>query len=387
MNLQNLRMKLNGGSFADLISSKKKGEQRIISDIEFLDDQQYEFLEQHTQQQFFSFMQQYWGEKMIAAQITCRTMDGEVINVDRGSIRVIDKRWKGASHCICGKAIRYEYWIGTYGPIGSVHIVDHTNLDKTFVRDLTKGYKTQNELRTEIVHLLADLKEQGKTYEDWASSFDYESKMQNVEKVRNPERRELIKRLYGLHLPLPEKLRHELNYVQQSLTPSMNLPHNSSTISTSTLSVSSNPHQALITRIEKALQDYQAGNHQGISEYHLRTLNNLLETIFKGKPSTNQLAYAQNLVAQVEKSCGQNVPGEWNKAQQVAKQLLFIIDTSAPKNSFVQSLYSESQSSDLTERQLDCIFSSTKKHQSLFDQYASLMQQFQIEAVDPSSYR
>lgn len=387
MGLDEMKAKFGNKSFASLIKSTKKNKkQRLVSDVEFLDQEQYEFLEGYTQQKFFSFMEQYWGEKLVDAEITCKTFDGEVINIDRGSIRVIDKRWKGASHCICGKAIRYEYWIGSYGPIGSVHIVEHTNLDKTLVRDITKGYKTENTLRTDIVRMLADLKEDEKTYEDWVVSYELAEKMKYIDAVRSKERRELIMKLCDLKLPLPESLRKELMYAISSTKRKLREQQQQQT---TPVAVLNNPNAILANEIESSLAKYQTGNFCGISQHHLRTLGDLLSKIKQGKPSSGQVSYAQALLDRVKEACQQPASTGWTTAQQTAKKFLTLIVNSDVSNSFARSLHAASQNGDLTIRQLDCIFAKKagRGKPGLYYQYPNLVNANQISVIDPASYQ
>lgn len=382
MSIDDIKAKLKGKSFSDLITTSKKGKkQRLISDVEFLTQEQYEFLEQHTQQKFFSFMEQYWAE-MIDADITCRTFDGEVINVDRGSIRVIDKRWKGASHCICGKAIRYEYWIQHYGPIGSVHIVEHTNLDKTLVRDITKGYKSENTLRTDIVRMLADLKEDEKGYDEWADQYDLSDKMAHINNVGNEARRNLIIQLCDLKLPLPEKLRHELALAKNKTRRMVQ----SAPVQ---IPAANNPRQTLIDEIDREVTRYNDGNHRGVSQYHLKTLVGLKNALGTGKPTPGQINYARRLLDSVKSACNQPTDPSWANTQKVAKQILDLIVVDDVKNSFARSLQNAAANGDLSQRQLDCIFmkKSGRGRAGLFYQYPTLMNSHNIVSVDPTSYQ
>lgn len=389
MSLDDVKARLKGKSFKDLIkSTKKQTKQRLISDVEFLSDEQYAFLEAHTQQRFFSFMEQYWAEKLVDHEITCTTFEGEKINIDRGSIRVVDRRWKGASHCLCGKAIRYEYFIGQYGPIGSVHICEHTNLDQTLVRDITKGYKKENTLRTEIVRMLADLKENGKTYDDWVESYDLLEKMKHIGNVRNAEKRELIMRLCDLRLPLPEDLRKELSLAISRTKRELreNNPHVTAAVSTST---QTNPHQSLLDNIETAVTQYKNGPYKGVAQYDLRVLNDLANKIKEGNASRGRLNYARSLLERVNRALTTPASQEWQTAQVLAKSILDAIVRHDVKNKFARSLQAASQSGDLTTRQLDCIFNKPggNHREGLYYQYTDLMNSNNISSIEPESYQ
>jgi hypothetical protein len=398
-----LKTRLSGISLSTVVkNSGEREKQRLISDVAFLNQEQYEFLEERTQKKFYTFVQKYWGEKLIDANITCKTFNGEVINVDPTSIRVIDKRWKGASHCLCGKAIRYEYWIKTYGPIGSVHICDHTNLDKTLVADLTKGYKKENELRTDIVRMLADLQEAGESYETWVVSYNLLQKMINIGFVGNAEQRELIIKLCQLNLPLPENLRTTLNFANRKAeiaaqeasspveeeAPVSIVEEAPIAIPTSDSTTSSNVHSEFLIEIDKAMEDYRTSNKQGVSGSQLSVLSNLRKAIEKGSPSSAQLAYAKTIVSSLQSATAKAMEPGMLAAQQAAKQVLALIYNHAPHNPFVKSLYIASQNGDLTSKQLDCIFERQlgKGRTGLYYQFASIMNENKIVIISPKSY-
>lgn len=423
MDTNDLRSKFSKISLGSVVKlSEAREKQRLISDVEFLSQEQYEFLEGYTQKKFFTFMENYWGEKMITAGITCKTFEGTVINVDSKSIRVIDKRWKGASHCICGKAIRYEYWIGTYGPIGSIHICEHTNLDKTLVHDLTKGYKQQNELRTDIVKFLAELKEQNKTYEDWAVGYELNEKIKNLQFVRSPETRNLIQKLCDLKLPLTAGVKRDLDYAQYLAKRSLvdQTPFQAPVVKAETLEEAKSnikhvisaaevikaaevaqkdqpksPHCELLNKIEEVFRVCKVNNFR-ISKPIFLTLLGLQRAIKQGNPTLAQTNYAEALVLKVKNSYLNFSSPDWQNAQNKARQVLAEIENNNSEDAFAHSLYIESQKGDLSIKQLACIFgreSISKTSQSytiytecLYQKYFGLMNKFGIDRINLAAY-
>jgi hypothetical protein len=405
--------KMSLGSVVKLSEAREK--QRLISDVEFLSQEQYEFLEGHTQKKFFTFMENYWGEKMVTAGITCKTFEGTVINVDSKSIRVVDKRWKGASHCICGKAIRYEYWIGTYGPIGSIHICEHTNLDKTLVHDLTKGYKQQNELRTDIVKFLAELKEQNKTYDDWTVGYELNEKMKNLQFIRNPEVRNLIQKLCDLKLPLTTGVKRDLDYAQylakRSLVDQTHFvfehlkvetleevkPNVEHVISAAEIIKAAevvqkeepqSPHSELLNKIEEVFRVCKVNNYR-ISKPTFMTLSGLQRAIKQGNPTLAQINYAEALVLKVKNSYLNFSSPDWQNIQNRARQVLAEIENNN-EDSFAHSLYVESQKGDLSIKQLACVFGKEPVPriyaECLYQKYLGLMNKCGIEKINLAAY-
>lgn len=381
-----LKKKLAGVSLGDLLKKRKTQKARIISDVEFLSNEQYDFLESHTQSKFYTFMEQYWGAKLADAGITCKTFDGEVLNVEPGSIRVVDKRWKGASHCICGKAIRYEYWIQHYGPIGSVHIVEHTNLDKTLVSDITKGYKKENSLRTEIVRMLADLKDEGRTLKDWQETFDLDEKMKYIERVSNPEKRELIKRLVELNLPLPEELRHALSLARR-LAVAKQSSSETETSCDESREIGGVSGQ-LIARVDELSARYDPIKHSSFSTSNMGTLISLQSRLSSGRPTLGQLNFCKALLEKLEDALKNETSASWQKAQHTAKRILDILIQEPEPSSFVKSLHNTLKSGALTKAQLDCIFRKDKVHgrNGLYYQHLKIMNEHKIDPIEISSY-
>lgn len=329
-------------------------------------------------------MQRYWGSKMIEHNITCTTFDGEVLNVEPGSIRVIDKRWKGASHCICGKAIRYEYWIQQYGPIGSVHITEHTNLDKTLVRDITNGYKKQNEVRTDIVKILADLKEQGKTFEDWKRDYDLSEKLKALPFLKNLERRQLIEGLVSLELPLPESLRRELALAEYFYRQSQTTPQG--------LVVPAAPltsHQYLIDDLKSLLQQYDSSDCRLVSSSFYENANQLVNELETNTATIERIEQAKRAVNSLREAVNDKKPAGWKTIQKSALEVLKAILEKDPNHRFVKSLHAQAERGSLSIAQLDTIYTpiGSLNRPGLYYQHESIMTIKNLPAFDPKDYR
>lgn len=358
-----------GISFKDVLkTSIKEKQHRLLSDTELLSDAQYAFLEDYTQKKFYTFMQNHWANKGLPTNLMTTTDKGEQIQISWHNIKVIDKRWKGASHCICGKAVRYEYWIGTYGPIGSIHILEHTGLSKELVNDITKGYKLQNELRTEIVHILDDLKQAGKTYNDWCTDFSLTEKMAPIDYVPQYDR-ELINKLNEFQLPLTEKLRAALTLAANKRDRALRQPVVAAVMAVPAVT-SENPVATPATvdllrdRIDSLFGRIFSTTSAGeqlllpvLNQYHygqVATLRSLAKVIVSNKASYKQRHYATDLCDVIEKVI--KLAAKPVDMQDAARQALSYIVNQNPNDVFARSLYENSLKRDLTDKQLKAIF-------------------------------
>jgi len=357
-----------------LKTSGDQNKKRLISDIEYLNQDQYEFLEKHTQEKFYTFLQGYWAKKVIDAGLTTKTSKGEVLAINPASIRVIDKRWKGASHCICGKAIRYEYWIQKYGPIGSVHILEHTGLDKELVRDITKGYKYQNSLRTELVELLVALKDNNETVADWYVKFKLEEKTECIKRLA-PEYKVLAEKLIELKLPFDKNLRDRINAIHARGKYSNYLAKASIVVIASTAMAPQIPltniHQALIDRSTKTLAASRINPEIMKSNgYRIHTLTDLCRALMNGHPSDSQVRYATQLCEQLEHEKPQVEKKLEVDIQVIARAALTRALVSNPGDVFAKNLYNYSMGKPLTIKQLTVIFVQCGNRPSLYDRYS-----------------
>lgn len=374
------KLNLTGLKLGSLLAASKDNQKkRLVSDIEFLNPAQYEYLENMTQQRFFTFLQKHWALKMIAAGATAKTQKGEVLQVNPATIRVVDKRWKGASHCICGKAIRYEYWIQQYGPIGSVHICEHTGLDKALVDDITKGYKKENQVRTEIVDIFVELKDKGHTIEDWYKEYGLEEKQKWLPHVRIQATREMIEKFIELKLPIPKECREALQNAFYSWKAAQRRSEQEELF----LVQAKTTIDRLHTSQYEALRVAQAGT--------FATFQDLFHAIKEKRSTPEQLLFAENTQTFFARAMTeQNAPVD---EQALAKRVLTGILNIDPNNTFAKSLFLQSQTRNLTVAQLSCIFikknagyntASKAKRPTLYSSYyASLINQ---QVVLPSDY-
>lgn len=382
MDLSSLKNK-----FSNLTLGPKEEPDRILSDIELLNDEQYQFLEQYTQNRFFTYMQTYWGSKLLDANITCKSDKGEILNVEPSSIRVIDRRYKGASHCRCGKAIRYEYWIKHYGPIGSVHICEHTGLDKTLVADITKGYKKENELRTELVHIIHELKQNGEDFDKWAERFNISSKIDYINRIKSEQTRTLILRLIELKLPLTKSLRDAINLAeyQYRISP----PIVSTPIPQPEFQAVGPPPappalpagSALSVKMNELLMKYNSLTWKTVNIDKVNNLRNIAREVGKPNVSIKMVQYAESLIKDFEKALITVPTPEWIANQANAQRVLKAIIDSDKTNNFALSLYNCSIEGCLTDKQLHCIFDEkvNGKYAGLFFQYGDLMKANSLE--------
>jgi hypothetical protein len=97
-----------------------------------------EFLKEYAKQRSSHYFVQFWGNETARSGLTIKKDDGSEIVVLPKDIYCTDL---GAmsGQCKCGHAIRYEYWLSEYGPIGSSCIKTLTGLDGADLRNLLRG--------------------------------------------------------------------------------------------------------------------------------------------------------------------------------------------------------------------------------------------------------
>jgi len=97
-----------------------------------------QFLTEYAKQRSSHYFVQFWGNDTAHSGLTIKKDDGSEIVVLPKDIYCTDL---GAmcGQCRCGHAIRYEYWLNEYGPIGSSCIKTLTGLDGADLRNLLRG--------------------------------------------------------------------------------------------------------------------------------------------------------------------------------------------------------------------------------------------------------
>jgi hypothetical protein len=90
-----------------------------------------------------------WGTFVQSNGLTVKKLDGSEIVILPKNIKVIDLGGMDGN-CLCGHAIRYEFWMGDYGPIGSSCIKQLTGLDGQDLRILLNGCNLLKKDREEI---------------------------------------------------------------------------------------------------------------------------------------------------------------------------------------------------------------------------------------------
>jgi hypothetical protein len=97
-----------------------------------------EFLKEYAKQRSSHYFVQFWGNDTAHSGLTIKKDDGSEIVVLPKDIYCTDLG-EMCGQCRCGHAIRYEYWLGDYGPIGSTCITVLTGLDGANLRILLRG--------------------------------------------------------------------------------------------------------------------------------------------------------------------------------------------------------------------------------------------------------
>lgn len=103
------------------------------SEVEFVN-----FKKDYSRRVCADFYQKFWAGTALANGLTLKTPDGKEIMVNPKDIYVTDLGGMNGN-CMCGHAIRYEYWLGTVGPIGSSCIKVMTGLDGQDLRAILRG--------------------------------------------------------------------------------------------------------------------------------------------------------------------------------------------------------------------------------------------------------
>jgi hypothetical protein len=113
-----------------------------------------DFVKQYVRQQSSNYYTKFWANTASANGLTVK-YDGKEILVKPESIYVVDLG-QLAGKCLCGHAIRYEFWFDQLGPIGSSCIKTMTGLDGKDLQMLIKG----SEMARKDAADLQSLKEQ-----------------------------------------------------------------------------------------------------------------------------------------------------------------------------------------------------------------------------------
>ncbi len=97
-----------------------------------------DFKKGYTKRVCADFYQKFWAGTALANGLTIKTPEGKEIMVNPKDIYVTDLGGMNGN-CKCGHAIRYEYWLGEVGPIGSSCIKTMTGLDGQDLRAILRG--------------------------------------------------------------------------------------------------------------------------------------------------------------------------------------------------------------------------------------------------------
>lgn len=121
-----------------------------------------EFLNKILTKRSVDYYTKLWGTFVQSKGLTVKKLDGSEIVVLPKDIKVIDLG-SMCGNCLCGHAIRYEFWMSGYGPIGSSCIQQLTGLEGQDLRILLNGCNLLKRDRNEIekaVERYGTLKEQ-----------------------------------------------------------------------------------------------------------------------------------------------------------------------------------------------------------------------------------
>lgn len=97
-----------------------------------------QFLTEYAKQRSVHYFVQFWGNETARSGLTIKKLDGSETIVLPKDICCIDLG-NMSGQCRCGHAIRYEYWLSEYGPIGSSCIRTLTGLDGADLRTILRG--------------------------------------------------------------------------------------------------------------------------------------------------------------------------------------------------------------------------------------------------------
>lgn len=150
------------------------------------------------------YFKRFWANTAYQNGLTIK-FDGKLLLVKPQDIHVIDLG-SMCGNCLCGHAIRYEFWFDEVGPIGSTCIKVMTGLSGTDLRLLLKAVDLAKQDRKD----LEDTIEVVKTFENQIEN--HVGIKQNIEKLKQASKLPLIiEQFKNENIPLPHSLIRILN--------------------------------------------------------------------------------------------------------------------------------------------------------------------------------
>lgn len=116
-----------------------------------------EFIRNFMKERSNNYYQKFWSKTASQAGLTVKTPDGKEIMVKPEEIWCEDLGDVSGS-CLCGHAIRYQYWLGKVGPIGSSCIQTITGLDGQDLRYILQGGQVARKETEELRQLIEQFK-------------------------------------------------------------------------------------------------------------------------------------------------------------------------------------------------------------------------------------
>jgi len=108
-----------------------------------------QFTQEYLKQRSKKYYQKFWAESILESGLSIKTPDGKEIMVKPSDLWCNDLG-SMIGNCLCGHAIRYEFWFGTVGPIGSTCIQTITGLEGQDLRKVLRGGQLAKQDKKEL---------------------------------------------------------------------------------------------------------------------------------------------------------------------------------------------------------------------------------------------
>lgn len=165
-----------------------------------------EFSKQFLKERSQGYYQKFWAGTAMANGLTVKTPDGKEFMVKPEKIYMVDLG-EMSGNCMCGHAIRYEYYLDQIGPIGSKCIQTMTGLQGEDLRKILRGAEFARKDRDDLLRV----KNEYGTFENQLIGDSYLKQVYDV--LSYDEMTPEIKHFIDNNIPMP----HPIKYAMRQL--------------------------------------------------------------------------------------------------------------------------------------------------------------------------
>lgn len=250
-----------------------------------------EFLKDYYKHRVVSYYKKFWANVAHDNGLTISMPDGTICLIKINELTCNDLG-SMCGQCVCGHAIRYEYWFGEIGPIGSTCIQTMTGLKDEDLRKLIRGSelakKDKKDLESKL-ELLGTLENQ------LESSPHFKQKLDLIQEAKLiPEG---VKPFIENNIPMPWEIMNEV-YKEAEKLGKVNTIRDKfgETTYQNYISYQSICHDLENTMLSAGFTEDQVLKQDNI----ISTLKDLGEKLSKGHVSDKQVNFFNNLITKAQ---------------------------------------------------------------------------------------